>query len=282
MMSKVDIYFSDFFQVPKPTLDSYGALDISLVSDLPLFIDPFLLFNSRKPEYRHLHDEIIRYLRFLRDKSMQDVVEDGLLRVRYTFKEIHQNWLGFSKTGNRGSGLGIDFARALNLNLHSVFASFGSEQVTRGSHLEKLCLIGSGVGRDHVSDFTTNLIKKFLLSYTQKFGVEQIATDQRKTFAVEKVDFNYETESWKSDSFELPCFRGEYVILTPRDILTKGQTWINKPELVTHFDRIVAALPNESLRAQLNSYLRNRLGKKPTQQEINQANMDALRAYLDR
>jgi hypothetical protein len=38
--------FSDYFEV----------------SDPPLFIDPFLLFNSDKPEYRRLHDSIIDYL----------------------------------------------------------------------------------------------------------------------------------------------------------------------------------------------------------------------------
>jgi hypothetical protein len=49
---------------------------------LPLFIDPFLLFRSRKPEYRGLHDEIIKYLRFLKGKSANspldpDVQEPG-------------------------------------------------------------------------------------------------------------------------------------------------------------------------------------------------------------
>jgi hypothetical protein len=64
------LYFSDYFEVSEEALDQYGAFNISLVSDLPLFIDPFLLFNSDKPEYRRLRDSIIDYLRFLRDKSV--------------------------------------------------------------------------------------------------------------------------------------------------------------------------------------------------------------------
>jgi hypothetical protein len=276
---EVDIYFSDFFQVPKRLVERYGAFDISLVNDLPLFIDPFLLFNSRKRKYRHLHADIIRYLRFLRDESTAGRVDDGLLRARYTFKEIHQNWLGFARTGNRGSGLGMEFARALHSNLNSIFSSFGAEEITTGSHLEKLCLIGSGVGRDHVSDFTTNLIKGFLLDYTQAFAFKHIAPRHRKRFAVEKVSFNYETETWAAGLFDLPAFRGEYVVLTPRDILTKDEIWINKPELVSRFDEIVAGLPNESLRAELDSYLRKRLTKKAKQKEINQARLEALRAY---
>src|SRR5713226_6230571 len=133
---EVDIYFSDFFEVPPRVMEKYGAFNVSLVNDLPLFIDPFLLFNSRKLKYRLLHDEIIKYLSFLRDKSTEGIVDDGLLRARYTFKEIRQNWFGFSKSGNRGSGLGMDFARALNSNLNSIFSSFGNERVTQGSHLE--------------------------------------------------------------------------------------------------------------------------------------------------
>jgi hypothetical protein len=277
--SEVDIYFSDFFGIRKSVLDRYGAFDISLVNDLPLFIDPFLLFNSRKPKYRHLHEEIIKYLSFLRDRSLGGGVDDGFLKAHYTFKEIHQNWLGFSKAGNRGSGLGMDFARALNLNLHTVFSSFGNEDVTRGSHLEKLCLIGSGVGRDHVSDFTANLIKGYLLDYTQTFAIKHIAPELRKKFAVEKVVFNYETESWQAGHFDLPSFRGEYVILTPRDVLTREDIWINKPELVARFDEIVAGLENASLRAQLNGYLKKRLGKKPRQKEINEARVEAIRQY---
>ena len=145
-------------------------------------------------------------------------------------KSIKTGW-GFQRTANNrdASGLGMDFARALDRNLNSVFSSFGNEKVTHGSHLEKLCLIGSGVGRDHVSDFTTNLIKAFLLDYTQDFAVKHIASGRRDTFAVEKVTFNYETESWQAGRFELPSYRGQYVILTPRDILTREDIWMRKP-----------------------------------------------------
>jgi hypothetical protein len=53
------LYFSDHFGVSRQIVLGYGAFDISLVADLPLFVDPFLLFASRKPEYRKLHDGII-------------------------------------------------------------------------------------------------------------------------------------------------------------------------------------------------------------------------------
>lgn len=161
------IYFTDFFGVPPDVLADYGAFNVACIVDLPLFIDPFLLFTSRKPEYQNLHNEIIRYLSFLRDQSVKGNVSDGLLEAWYCFREVSQNRLGFCLSGSGGHGLGMDFARALNENLHQLFSDFGQEKVTKGSHLEKLVLIRDRVGRDNISDFTTNLIKEYLLEYTQ-------------------------------------------------------------------------------------------------------------------
>src|ERR1035437_8250132 len=142
----MNVSFSDFFKVPAHAVEKYGAFNISLLADLPLFVDPFLLFNSKKPAYRKLHDEMIRYLRFLRDKSSGANLDPQLIGAWYLFPEVSQNWLGFSKAGNKGRGLGRIFAAALHQNLGALFRDFGSEKVTKGSHLEKLCLIRDGVG----------------------------------------------------------------------------------------------------------------------------------------
>src|SRR5215210_4879327 len=106
------IHFSDFFDVPPEIIDGYGAFDVSLINDLPLFIDPFLLFNNPDPAYQQLHNNIIRYLLFLRDQAGAGDLHRGLLRAWYQFGEVKQTWLGFSRAGNRGSGLGEDFARS--------------------------------------------------------------------------------------------------------------------------------------------------------------------------
>ena len=41
----MELYFSQHFEIDPDDLTRFGAFDISIVSDLPLFIDPFLLFN---------------------------------------------------------------------------------------------------------------------------------------------------------------------------------------------------------------------------------------------
>lgn len=272
----MDVLFSDFFKVSQATVEKYGAFDISLVADLPLFVDPFLLFNSKKPKYRELHDQMIAYLRFLRDKSANQELDAGLIGAWYVFPEIKQNWLGFTLSGNAGRGLGKKFADALHVNLGQLFKSFGNEKITKGSHLEKLCLISSGVGKDSISDFTNNLILAFLLDYTQTFAKKHIDPSLRKTFSINKVHFNYETEVWESRTYDLPSFRGDYVLLTPTDLLTKDDTWINKADLVHDFDAIPAAIPNVELRAQINNYFRKILPRRPKKDEEEEAKIRTL------
>lgn len=250
----IQVYFSDFFDIAPERLEEYGAFNISLINDLPLFIDPFLIFNSPKPEYQALHQGIIRYVRFLRDKASAGDIRLGLLEAWYYFGEVKQNWLGYSLVGNSGTGLGPNFAVALHRNLHTIFANFGDEQITRGSHLEKLCLISSGVGRDNISDFTTNLIKEYLVEYTQTFARRHLLRRHRRTFSVDKVRFNYETATWEQRLYELPHFQGNYVILTPRDMLTQDDLWINRDDLLDSYHDIAATISNEQLRAQINAY----------------------------
>ncbi len=279
MAPVIKLYFSDFFGVTRDQLDEYGAFDISLVTDLPLFIDPFLLFNSKKIEYRRLHDAMIRYLRFLREKSATGGVSEGLRDAWYRFPEISQTWFGFTKNGNKGLGLGRGFGRALDTSLADVFREFGKEKVTKGSHLEKLCLVTEGVGNDKISDFTTNLIHGFLLRYTAAFAKKHIKKGLLREVCAPRVSFNYDTEVWESGTFLLPFHDGDYVLLTPRDILTKDDTWINRGDLVRDFESIPDALPSKQLREQVNNYFRKRLPKDPTREEHDKAAIETISQF---
>lgn len=209
---------------------------------------------------------MIRYLVFLRDRATPDL-DPGLIKSWYMFQEVKQNWLGFTVLGNSGSGLGKDFARALHNSLGSILKGFGSESITKGAHLEKLALIKEGVGRDNISDFTTNLIKGYLLEYTQAFAQTHLSSDQRGTFSVARAVFNYETETWESRQYDLPALRDDYVLLTPADMLTKDDTWISRSDLVREFSSIPDAIEDDQLRAQVNNYLFKKLSDNPTKKE---------------
>lgn len=275
----MNIYFSDFFNVDEDSLSDYGAFNVSLINDLPVFIDPFLLFSSQKPEYQQLHREIIEYLTFLRDVSEKEGISQGLQKHWFLFPEVKQNWLGYSKVGNGGSGLGSKFAVALNTNLGNIFNNFGHEQITQSSHLEKLCLINEGVGKDCISDFTTNLIKGYLCQYTEQFAQKYIEHNRCKTVSVPHAKFDYHTRRWLPGTYKLPYIDNDFVLLTPKDILTKDEAWINKHDIVGEFDEIAMSIPNDELRSQVNDYLLRQIPDNATQKETNQAIFQTLKSF---
>ncbi|RZK57725.1 MAG: hypothetical protein EOO87_02105 [Pedobacter sp.] len=280
----MNIYFSDFFNVDPLMIDEYGAFNISLINDLPLFIDPFLLFGSDKKEYKNMHDSILKYLTFLKDKAELGIDKDAQIKSWYLFSEVKQTWLGYSKFGNGGSGLGMKFGKAFSSSMHIVFDDLGKEKITQSSHLEKASLFQIGVGKDNISDFTTNLAKEYLLEYTQSFAVLNIDPNLLNTVKVDKVYFDYKLEKWMPKEYILPFLFGDFVVLTPRDILTKDDTWINSKDLREDFNRICTSIPNDQLRHEINNYFYKQLpqpekNKRNTQREISEAVHETINKY---
>jgi hypothetical protein len=255
--NRIQIYFSDFFNVDKSVIEEYGAVNISLINDLPLFVDPFLLFNSEDEDYQAIHAEIIQYIMFLREQAEKEPNPDhAMLSSWYIFPEVKQTWLGFSLHGNSGRGMGLQFAENLYRGLTGIFKDFGSETITQSSHLEKLCLISPQIGRDKISDFTTHFVKKYLLEFTSTFAREYIDPKLCREVNVPKVMFNYQTNTWASGKYTLPVFDGDYVLLTPADILTRDDTFISRSDMVSNLMDIAPSVDDDTLRFQLNTYLR--------------------------
>lgn len=278
------VYFSDYFDVDESKIEEYGAFNISLINDLPLFIDPFLLFGSKKQEYQEIHKSILMYLTFLKGKSERGITEYGQIASWYTFPEVKQNWFGYSLVGNSGSGLGRQFGESFSKNLNIVFDDLGKEKVTISSHIEKVCLFEIGVGKDNISDFTCNLIKSYLLEYTEKFALENIQEKYRKVVKVGKVYFDYELERWMPREYSLPYMYNDYVLLTPKDILTKDDNWINNHDLRSDFSKICDSIPNAQLRSEIFNYFRKKLpakeaNKRNTDKEISGAVHETIKQY---
>lgn len=265
-MSDFKLLFSDYFEIDKKFLEEYGALNICLTADLPLFIDPFLLFASNKFEYQKLHTEVVEHLIFLKEHAIDSSDKNVNLSL-FRFPEIKQNWLGMSKYGNDGKGLGRKFARSAITAFNGFYRNFGEEDVTEDSHIEKLTLVKSGVGKDFISDFTTNLIQEYLLEYTEKFASKYLDKTQIKEFSI-RCRFDKTTKTWQPRKFKLPyLFReknGDFIILTPLDILTIDDATINNDDLISSFSNVTRSLENESLRSSINDFFRSHLPQKPS------------------
>ena len=264
----VKVYFSDFFNVDKKVIERYGAINISLINDMPLFVDPFLLFNSNKTEYRQIHDEIINYLVFLQKiAKSQDELSNGMRDALFNFSEVRQNWLGFSLSGNEGNGMGREFAQGLFDGLKTIYSDFSECKISQSRHMEKLCLISPRVGRDKISDFTTCFAKAYILKYTEKFAKEYLSPADCSEFNVSKAYFNWNTKTWASRKYYLPRFEQDYVLLTPKDILTRDDTFINRNDMLHNLEELAASVEDETLRFQLNQYLQATLKERLSKNE---------------
>src|SRR2546425_10974990 len=72
--------------------------------DVPVGIDPFLLFKSRDPVLRSLHDKIIDVFR-----SGVESIKSGReahAHAIFQFPEVAEIGLGYTRRGKRGSGVG--------------------------------------------------------------------------------------------------------------------------------------------------------------------------------
>ena len=251
-----EMYFSDYFKVNPQLIENHGAININLVCDLPLFIDPMLIFNSDKDEYMKLHQNIIEYFHFLAGKSKSGI-RDGDLMTYYNFSEIKNNWLGYSKVGNEGNGNGKAFAKFFSEHISFALETNG---ISSGEHYEKALLLFDGKnGRDKISDLTTHLILDYLATYTQNFAIKNIAPQFLDNFYLENAKFNYETETFMSLKYKLPFIikngKREFVLLTPIDILRKEEPTINKLDLERNYNNIRNIIDNSVIRSQLENYI---------------------------
>lgn len=284
--------FSDEFEIESKIIEEYGAINISLVCDIPLFVDPLLIFNSPKKEYKKLHEGIIKYFHFLAKKA-QNELSDAEIKTWFTFKEVCNNWLGYSLEGNKGSALNMEFAKILYKNIGFVLNTNG---ISQGQHAEKIMLLYEGSGKDKISDMIVNLIKDYLCQYTETFAKKYLSC-KCKNIVVDKAGFNYKTQSFYSKEYYLPYIinkkgKEEYVLLTPRDMLREEEPAINKKDFCNSVDSVIETIDNDVLRAQVNNYIRMAIlsyeeemknrKKEPREKEIKKIKLKAFEEMAEK
>lgn len=250
--------FSEEFNVSKESIEIYGSIDISLIADIPMFIDPILIFNSDKEDYKELHEKIIKYMYFLYKKSKQGLSK-AEIKTWFSFNEVCNNWLGYSWSGNKGLALDKKFANFLYDNISFVLTN---NNISKGNHVEKIMLLIPGSGKDKISDLTVNLIKGYLCEYTEKYAKKYIKDPKlAKIINVEKAEFNYNTECFVTKKYYLPYIvnekgKEEFVLLTPADILRKEEQTINRQDFLDNYKSVKESIDNDVLRIQVDNYIR--------------------------
>jgi hypothetical protein len=188
--------------------------------DVPVGIDPFLLYKSRDPEYRRLHQLLLSTF----GAGMAAVKRAALGEAKriLDFPEVSEVGLGYTKSGKRGSGVGAHLAGLIVETLQ------GSPSLQeRGiRHVEEMQLVSAGIGSDRVSDITANVLKRFLIEYTQRqCAIWRI--ELKKDVPVNHI-YNENSQEWEDFHADLPVSEvdGSRILLVPRR-LVRVLPWIN-------------------------------------------------------
>lgn len=214
----------------RPLLPGVSQYEVDFVIprlgvDVPVGIDPFLLFKSRDPELRGLHEGIMNV--FCSGVECIKAGREQDARAIFQFPEVAEVGLGYTRQGKRGSGLGNFLSELILRTLRDSPA-----MLDRGvRHVEELQLISMGIGPDRVSDIAASLIKKFLIEYTQK---QCITWNLPITSGVPVQHyFDHDAQNWADGYFDLPTspMDNSPILLVPRRIV-RALPWINYDDFV--------------------------------------------------
>jgi hypothetical protein len=196
-----------------------------LSADLPLSIDPFLLYKSRDQSLRALHGRLLsvfnRAIARFREGDVDEL--DRLI----DFPEVNEIGFGYSEGKIKGLGLG----HYLNRLLAETLAASPALQERGVRHVEELQLVSIGVGPDRVSDIAANALKSFHVDYTQRQAQLWDIPLAPQMPLHHLLDFDDWT--WGDDYADLPRnpVSGLAILLVPRRIV-RLLPWINYDDYV--------------------------------------------------
>jgi len=210
----------------QPILPDISQFEVDFVIprvgiDLPVGIDPFLLFKSRDPELDSLHQTLLGSF----NAGLSAVREGNIEQAKYLLDYPEVSEIGFgtaTKKGKRGSGVGTFLTSLIVETLKD-----SPLLLERGvKHIEEMQLVSVGIGPDRISDISANIIKSYLIEYTQK-QCSEWSIPLVKGVPMTHV-FDSENNIWFDGYFDLPVspIDNSPILLVPRRIV-RSLPWIN-------------------------------------------------------
>jgi hypothetical protein len=250
-------------------------------------VDPFLLYRSPRTDFQQAHNKILEFFNFV----LKHIKEGNLIRAEYLLQcpEPNEIGLGYSKQGNRGNGIGPELAREISNTFYN-----SPILLSRGlRHIEELQLICPGVGPDRISDIAANILKLFLIEYTQ----EQCRSWNIPISRDIPINhyYDYDASDWYDGYFNLPInpLTGTALLFVPRRIL-RILPWINYDDYLGEYSRafLKPISRSSSLRLklkstsqkedQMNNTVKEAAAPKSQVCQVTRQNTAALNTYIER
>ncbi len=199
-----------------------------LDEDIPLFVDPFLLWKSPSLQDNSLHTSLINCFNnivFLANQNKEEIAS----RILRNCSECEEVGLGFSETKK-----GLKISEQIVEKIIKLFKDIPQIRKNGLIHFEEIQLYIEGMGPDRVSDFTCSFLKSFLVDYT----IEQSKKYNIPLKKIKNIDiYDYKKHDIiRENNLDLPINpeTKKPVLLIPKRWLRKS-TWINSDDYFRNF-----------------------------------------------
>lgn len=218
---------NDFFDLEFSQSDVDFAIPF-INEDIPLYIDPFLLWKSPSLQDNSLHTALINcfnHIGYLAGLNR----ESEAIKLLVECSDCFEVGLGVSK--NR---IGKRISKGIAENIINLFKNIPQIKKSGFVHFEEIQLYIDGVSQDRISDFTCSFLKSFLIDYT-------ITMSDEHNIPINKIDNIYIYDYKKNKIIEekdiyLPQNpeNKQPILLVPKRWLRK-MTWINYKDYLDNY-----------------------------------------------
>jgi len=222
--------------------------------DIPLYVDPFMLWRSPSQQDQALHTGLINafnHLGYLNRKGRQEAA----LKTLITASECDEVGLGLSAT-RKGKRIGASKAQ----EILALFERYPDYQSRGFRHFEEIQFFVDGISKDRVSDIACSFLKSFLIDFTISH-CEALSIPMSDCQIADV--YSYRDNEFRPDTAKLPVNpeNGHPLILVPKRWL-RFSPWINYDDYFKHHcpQDEVSRVPEELTRVNVLNYNRQNYG----------------------
>lgn len=218
--------FNEYFKLPLKQAE-VDYVNVDLETDTPLYLCPYAI-QIRSDDWSHecgqlirsFFGEVLNQIRKGNDQSVEHLLSN--------LHEPNETRLGESNGIPRGRGVGNN----RSLQLKDALRASKAYKTGLLKDISEAELFIQGVGRDTISDLTTNIIRGPLIEYTKN----QCELHGIPTSVVRGLGprWNSTLLNWESLDYDLPVYKGKPIVLVPKACV-RLQLTLDSQEFYNHF-----------------------------------------------
>lgn len=216
---------NDYYDIPILQEEVDFAIP-SLDEDIPLYVDPFLLWAMPSMQDNGLHSLLVEQFNQLGHQYLHGKEKESV-SILSELSECNEVGLGNSKTR-----VGKKIGSKLSAEVLNLFKDIPQLTAQGFTHFEEVQLLVDNISKDRISDISCSLLKSFLIDFT----IEQC---EKWAIPMTKCSvplFDYKKFKFQEDEAWLPINpnTNRSIILTPKRWL-RFVPWINYEDYFQHY-----------------------------------------------